>query len=72
MPKYSIKDPQTGKTVTVSGAKPPTQEQADNIFKAAGLRSTSSPETVTNKIVNTASNVGKFLLPRYYGVSKNS
>lgn len=40
MPKYSITDPQSGRTVTVSGAKPPTQTDADNIFKTAGLRGT--------------------------------
>jgi hypothetical protein len=65
MPKYSIKDPQTGKTITVSGAKPPTQEQADNIFKAAGLRSASSSQPSVDKesgVMSKVSGIGKTAL----------
>lgn len=38
MPKYKITDPQSGRVVTVSGEKPPTQQDAESIFKQAGLR----------------------------------
>jgi hypothetical protein len=38
MAKYKITDPQSGKTVTISGDKPPTQADAEEIFSKAGLR----------------------------------
>lgn len=39
MPKYKITDPQSGKIITISGEKPPTQQDAESIFQAAGVRS---------------------------------
>lgn len=39
MAKYKITDPQTGKSVTVSGDHQPTQADAEKIFTDAGLRS---------------------------------
>lgn len=47
MAKYRITDPQTGKTVTVSGNKPPTQQQAEEIFSTAGLRQQASEDNRT-------------------------
>jgi hypothetical protein len=38
MARYQITDPQTGKTVTISGDKPPSQDDAEEIFRQAGLR----------------------------------
>jgi len=38
MPKFKITDNQTGKTVTVSGDMAPTEQEAENIFRQAGLR----------------------------------
>ncbi len=43
MAKYKITDPQSGKTVTISGDKPPTQADAEGIFEAAGLRQSARP-----------------------------
>lgn len=49
MAKYRITDPQTGKVVTVSGEKPPTQADAEAIFQSAGLRqSTTGLQNITN------------------------
>lgn len=47
MPKYQIKDNQSGKTVTIEGATPPTQSDAENIFKQAGLRNNIPTGTVS-------------------------
>lgn len=44
MPKYRITDNQTGKVVTVSGEKAPTTQEAEEIFKTAGLRQSTTPE----------------------------
>lgn len=43
MGKYRIKDNQTGKTVVISGDAPPTEQEVEQIFSDAGLRS-STPE----------------------------
>lgn len=49
MAKYRITDPQTGKVVTVSGEKPPTQADAESIFQSAGLRQKPAGlENITN------------------------
>jgi ABC-type transporter Mla subunit MlaD len=44
MPKYKITDPQTGKTVTISGQNTPTQTDAEEIFQKAGLRQAQQPK----------------------------
>lgn len=38
MPKFSITDTETGKRVTVSGDSAPTHDEAEQIFRDAGLR----------------------------------
>ena len=38
MAKFKVTDPETGKTVTVTGDAPPSQDDAEEIFKNAGLR----------------------------------
>lgn len=45
MAKYQVKDNQSGKTVTVEGDHPPTQQDAEEIFQKAGLRDTSTPNS---------------------------
>lgn len=53
MPRFDVQDPKTGKTVTVEGAKAPTQADAEGIFQKAGLRSQeqSFPEQVARAVV---------------------
>jgi hypothetical protein len=43
MSKFKITDPQSGRTVTVSGDRPPSQQDAERIFKDAGLRQQTKP-----------------------------
>lgn len=64
MPKYSITDPQSGRTVTVEGNRPPTQADAEDIFTKAGLRQ-AEPST-TSKVLGKAIEV----LPGGYGTGK--
>ena len=45
MAKYKITDPVSGKTITISGASAPNQQDAELLFQQAGLRDT--PETKT-------------------------
>jgi hypothetical protein len=40
MPTYSIKDPQTGKTLRITGDSPPTEKELDEIFASAAPANT--------------------------------
>lgn len=46
MPKFKITDNQTGRAVTVSGDAAPTHEEAEQIFKDAGLRDAPQPNSL--------------------------
>lgn len=70
MPKFKITDSETGKAVTVSGEYAPTHEEAEQIFKDAGLRNEQAPPmslgdvaqgAITNipsSALNLAKNIG--------------
>lgn len=60
MPNFKITDNQTGKTVTISGENPPSEQEAEQIFKDAGLREEEkSPNLVQRafNLIDTPSNV---------------
>lgn len=59
MAKYKITDSQTGRSVVVSGEKPPTPADAEVIFQEAGLRPnpTSTPEG--NAMTNFLPSLGR-------------
>ena len=57
MPQFSLKDNQTGKTVVVTGDKPPTQQQAEGIFQKAGLRKPPAAGGMIPSIMGTAGSV---------------
>ena len=63
MAKYKITDPKTGKTVTISGERQPTQADAEEIFQKAGLRETKNlPKGVRGD--GEVNALGKLLFPR--------
>ena len=43
MPAYTIKDPQTGRTLKVRGDSPPTEKELDDIFAAEAPADTTDP-----------------------------
>lgn len=60
MPTYKITDNQTGKTVTVTGNTPPTESDAEQIFKDAGLRNGDN-KSLFQKTTSKAPLVGAIL-----------
>lgn len=71
MAKYKITDNQTGKTVTISGDTPPTEQDAEQIFADAGLRGGAkpAPEMLQDKL--TANPVMNFILGNSLRISKD-
>ncbi len=62
MPKYRLTDPTSGRTVTVSGGKPPTQQDADAIFSHVNSASdTTQPKEPQGQ--NPLKAISNFLAP---------
>lgn len=64
MAKYRITDSKTGKTIVVSGDSAPTEADAEQIFKDAGLRDTGSSKPSSNAVMDAIQGVGSFIAPK--------
>lgn len=63
MPKFKITDSQTGKAVTVSGDSAPTDQEAEQIFHDAGLRTANPPSTIMDSLKGFGSGLLQNLAP---------
>lgn len=71
MAKFKITDPQSGKTVTISGDSAPTQQEAEEIFNAAGLRNSlpPQPQDLGGKILKGVGEAAPVVLPLVAGAA---
>jgi len=76
MPNYKITDPETGKTIRITGDTPPSEEELTQIFATARgntpapqasqqTQTTAKPQTINNPLTTLLS----FFAPRSLGVS---
>jgi hypothetical protein len=49
MAKFRITDNQSGKTLTISGDKAPSEQEAEELFKSSGIREQAQPQGSTQK-----------------------
>lgn len=63
MAKFRITDNQTGRSVVVSGDKPPTPQDAEAIFAEAGLRGSAQAKSATQQGSDVLRSLGAGILP---------
>lgn len=64
MAKYRITDPQSGRVVTVSGDKPPTQEDATAIFSTVNQSIAPASSEKKGGLLQDIKNVASFIAPQ--------
>lgn len=74
MAKYKVTDPQSGKSVIVSGDSPPSDDDLEGIFQEAGLRTddgmSQQPQTISQNLQQNP--VSNFLLGNSLRISQDA
>lgn len=70
MPTYRITDPDSGRTVSVTGETPPSQQDIDQIFKALPQQQVQQQQSPQHPVMNFLRSVGLGAIPDILGTAQ--